>query len=72
MHIQRLLLENIRNLEQVSLEDLSTLNFFIGPNGSGKTSLLEGIAIVSQGRSFRNNKIQTVINQQCTELKCFC
>ena len=71
MHINRVLIENIRNLDQVSLDELSMLNFFIGPNGAGKTSLLEAISLVSQGRSFRNAKIQTVINQHKQELSVF-
>lgn len=71
MQIKRLLVEEIRNLKQVELEDLEVLNFFVGPNGAGKTSLLEAISIASQGRSFRNNKVQTVINQQESVLRVF-
>ena len=71
MHINRVLIENLRNLKEVSVDDLAMLNFFIGPNGAGKTSLLEAVSLISQGRSFRNNKVQTVINQDETGLRVF-
>jgi DNA replication and repair protein RecF len=71
MFIQRLLVERVRNLQQVSLNELALLNFFIGENGSGKTSLLEAIAIAAQGRSFRHHKIQTVITEQADSLQVF-
>jgi DNA replication and repair protein RecF len=71
MYIKRLLIDELRNLKQVSLDDFGTLNFFVGDNGAGKTSLLEAISIVSQGRSFRNNKVQTIISQQEPALRVF-
>jgi len=71
MYITRLLVNDVRNLEQVSLDSLGYINFFIGPNGAGKTSLLEAISLVSQGRSFRNHKIHSVINQATPALQVF-
>ena len=71
MFIEKINIENIRNLESISLKELATLNFLVGPNGSGKTSILESISIASQGRSFRNNKVQTVINQEQSALSVF-
>ena len=71
MLINRIQLNHTRNLESVDLDDFSLLNFFVGPNGSGKTSLLESIAIASLGRSFRSNKVQTVINRHQSQLSVF-
>jgi DNA replication and repair protein RecF len=71
MFIKRLLINELRNLKEISINDLGQLNYFIGPNGSGKTSLLEAIAIASQGRSFRSHKVQTVINQDHSALQVF-
>lgn len=65
------MINQIRNLQQVAIGQFSTLNFFIGDNGSGKTSLLEAIAIASLGRSFRSNKVQTVINKEAQQLSVF-
>lgn len=43
MKIKRLELENIRNLENVSLNLNDSLVVFIGKNGSGKTNIIEAI-----------------------------
>src|SRR5690554_5464703 len=71
MFIDRLRVEHVRNISDVSISNLSLINCFIGDNGSGKTSLLESIAIVSQGRSFRHHKIQTVIQSDQDALRVF-
>lgn len=71
MFIRRVQVSQTRNLQEIALDDFSTLNFFVGDNGAGKTSLLEAIAIASQGRSFRSNKVQTVINREHTALSVF-
>ncbi|NRB37345.1 MAG: DNA replication/repair protein RecF [Pseudomonadales bacterium] len=71
MQIRRVQLNHTRNLEAVDLDAFSQLNFFIGPNGSGKTSFLEAISIASLGRSFRSNKVHTVINQHQSQLNVF-
>ncbi len=52
----------VRNLKSVSVEPGPGVNLFYGENGAGKTSLLEAIAILSTGKSFRAGKITTVVN----------
>ena len=37
-----------------------------GENGSGKTSLLEAIYILSLGKSFKTHKQSTIIKQGCS------
>lgn len=53
MRLLSLEITNVRNLQSVSLSPHSNINFIIGPNGSGKTSFLEAISLLSNGRSFR-------------------
>ena len=55
MHITRLNIERVRNLKTVALQELQPFNVFYGPNGSGKTSILEAIHLLATGRSFRTH-----------------
>lgn len=55
MHLTRLNIERIRNLETVVLPSLQPFNVFYGKNGSGKTSILEAIHLLATGRSFRTH-----------------
>ncbi|UPW18698.1 DNA replication/repair protein RecF [Agarivorans sp. TSD2052] len=61
MHIQSLGLQNFRNIENASLTFNPTLNVILGPNGSGKTSILESIFYLGFGRSFRSNRASKVV-----------
>lgn len=53
MHLQRLILGNVRCVAQAGLEPGRGLNLLIGANGAGKTSILEAIHLLGYGRSFR-------------------
>ncbi|GAB2632887.1 MULTISPECIES: DNA replication/repair protein RecF [Psychrobacter] len=53
--IERLQVSNLRNLTQVNLQS-TVCNVVIGANGSGKTSLLEAIFLLSRGKSFRHHQ----------------
>ena len=53
MALERLEVENVRCIEAASLELDSQRNLVFGPNGSGKTSLLESIYFLGRARSFR-------------------
>ncbi len=67
MPISRFTCSSFRNLLHCECDFSPVLNCFIGQNGSGKTSLLEAIYLISHGRSFRTNQIKRVINhgQEC-------
>ncbi|MGM8910944.1 DNA replication/repair protein RecF [Psychrobacter sp. 1U1] len=53
--IERLQVSYLRNLSQVDLSS-AACNVIIGVNGSGKTSLLEAIFLLSRGKSFRHHQ----------------
>ncbi|MCV5755634.1 AAA family ATPase, partial [Escherichia coli] len=40
----------------------------IGPNGSGKTSVLDAIYLLGHGRSFKSSLTGRVIQNECDEL----
>jgi DNA replication and repair protein RecF len=56
--IKQLLLSNFRNFEYFSAEFSPEATLICGENGSGKTSLMEAIALFGFGRSFRGTKIK--------------
>lgn len=53
-------LSGVRNLYPCNFS-LGSLNVFYGLNGSGKTSILEAVYLLSTGRSFRTSNIRKVI-----------
>ncbi len=53
--IERLQISHLRNLDQVNMQTAGC-NIIIGANGSGKTSLLESIFLLSRGKSFRHHQ----------------
>ena len=53
--------ERFRCLTAVELELDPAANLFIGPNASGKTSLLEAAFFLSRGRSFRSRRREALI-----------
>ncbi|MEX1196465.1 MAG: DNA replication/repair protein RecF [Pseudohongiellaceae bacterium] len=59
--IARLDIDGLRNLSRVSIQPASRTNLVTGANGSGKTSLLEAIHILSLGRSFRSTRLDPLI-----------
>lgn len=46
-------LQNVRSYKDTAFEFESGVNIIIGPNGSGKTNLLEGLLVACKGKSYR-------------------
>ncbi len=70
--ISRLDVLNVRNLSDVRLVPSEKLNLIFGDNGSGKTSLLEAIHLLGFGRSFRSQKLNSIIQHDKEECVVFC
>ena len=47
------------------------MNLITGPNGSGKTSLIEAVGFLSNGRSFRTPLVQRVVSYGCESLTVY-
>ncbi len=54
MYLRYVELQNFRNYKKRSLEFSKQLNVILGPNGIGKTNILEAIYVLSQGKSWRS------------------
>jgi len=62
---------DFRCLESAELELNLRYNLIFGPNASGKTSLLEAIAYLGRGRSFRGAPIQNLLRHGASEFVLF-
>ena len=60
---------DLRNLRHVRVGLGPGLNVFAGRNAQGKTSLLEGVALLARGRSFRTDEVRTLIRRGTTGLR---
>lgn len=61
MRLWRLRIDNVRNLKAVDVHPAATVNFILGPNASGKSSLLEAMYVLACGKSFRTQHLRHVL-----------
>lgn len=59
--ITALELSDFRNYERFSLEPHGELTILVGPNGVGKTNVVEAISLLTRGESFRTTSWQDVV-----------
>ena len=71
MRIANIQIRNVRSLLQVAVDPDPCINLLIGANGSGKTSVLEAIHLLSLGRSFRTRKTRAVIQHEAETMTVF-
>lgn len=69
--LQRLVFNGLRNLAPLDCGIDGDVLLITGNNGSGKTALLEGISLLSSGRSFRENRLQRCQHWQAPQLMLY-
>lgn len=72
MRIVSLHIRNLRAISESFLEPGHDINWIVGLNGAGKTSLLEAIFIMARGRSFRSSRHGPLIRKIASELRISC
>ena len=72
MRLRKLTLRHFRNVGFAALEFAGRQAFLVGPNGQGKTNLLEAAGYVTALRSFRttDNKLLLGIGHTCAAIAC--
>ncbi len=60
MYLQKILLQNFRSYQQKLIEFDPHVNLIMGPNGSGKTNILEAIYLLTSGKSFRTSSLSNL------------
>lgn len=68
MKLDSLVLTNFRNYEILDIS-FNDLNIIYGPNGSGKTNIVEAIYLLSLSKSFRSNNDKVMIKKGCLKAK---
>lgn len=70
LSISELQITHLRNITALQLECSTGMNVFFGRNGSGKTSILEALSLLSSGKSFRSHLKSRIIqyDQPCLTL----
>lgn len=68
MRITNLKLYNFRNYDVMNLEFSNKQNIIIGPNGSGKTNIVEAIYVLAITKSFRGSLDKVLIRNNESEL----
>jgi DNA replication and repair protein RecF len=71
VRVDRLVLRQFRNIKSIDFKPGQILNFFVGDNAQGKTSLIEGIFHISTLRSFRTATTHDLIqfNHEAAQLE---
>ena len=70
MRVKKLKLKQFRNYDALELTLDPGVNLFFGPNGSGKTNLLEAVHYCALGRSHRTAQDREVIARDCEMGAC--
>lgn len=71
MSLSRLIIHQFRNINSATLNFNAKINVLVGPNGSGKTALLEAIYFLGLGRSFRTHLTSRVVEHQSKSFTLF-
>ena len=71
MSIAELQIHSLRNITSTHLHIYPQCNFFYGKNGSGKTSLLEAVYLLSSGYSFRTRETAPLLRHGDPSLTVF-
>ncbi|MGL5743441.1 MAG: DNA replication/repair protein RecF [Legionella sp.] len=71
MILTELRIHHLRNILSAQLALNSRFNFVFGSNGSGKTSVLEALYLLSCGHSFRSREISPIISHEQSSLTVF-
>jgi DNA replication and repair protein RecF len=63
LRLESLAIRRVRNIESLELAPSPRLNVIVGDNGHGKTSVLEAVYLVATTKSFRAEKLATLIKE---------
>lgn len=71
MNIERAVIKNFRNIENMEFEPSNGINVIYGENGHGKTNIIESIWLFTGCNSFRTRKNTELINKKSESSELF-
>ena len=60
IYLEKCYFDNYRNFENLSLDFAEQVNIIVGPNGSGKTNILEAISLLSPGKGLKSSNYDEI------------
>ena len=69
MRLERIVIDQVRNLNEVNINLSARLNILFGENASGKTSFLESLHLLAYARSFRSHHFKHIVNRDADYLR---
>jgi DNA replication and repair protein RecF len=60
VHIEQINVQNYRNFSTLSLDCTKGINIIRGPNGSGKTNILESISLLAPGKGLKSTHFDEI------------
>ena len=66
MPVRRITMTQFRNYQNRSFEFIPEMNILYGPNGSGKTTVLEAVHCLTLARSFKSSYDKTLVKHEAT------
>lgn len=59
--LERIVIRGLRNIDRIAMDPAPRINVISGNNGQGKTSILEGVYLLSTSKSFRTPRLTEVV-----------
>jgi DNA replication and repair protein RecF len=69
VYIKTLKINNLRNIKTTDLDLHPELNYLLGDNGAGKTTVLESIVVLAKGKSFRSGQIGSLLGPESAQFR---
>jgi DNA replication and repair protein RecF len=63
MHIESIKITDLRLFSRLEIEPGPGFNAVVGPNGSGKTTVLEAVYLAGRGRTFRHQEAKPLVRK---------
>ena len=61
MRLNKIYIENFRNIKSLNIENFNDLNIFLGRNAQGKSNFIEALYCLGLGKSYKSRKEEELL-----------